>query len=127
MAVLWKPQEDVFTFKVKQPTESPTTKRNVLSTIATLFHPLQLLAPFTVRAKMIMQEIWTVGLDWNETLANDLKVKWNAWFNELCELQSIHIPRCLGLPNPNSTFFPTPRKVLMQPLHICSASTTIKT
>ena len=89
LGVLWKPQEDVFTFKVKQPTESPTTKRNVLSTIATLFDSLQLL-----------QEIWTAGLDWDETLPNDLKVKWNAWFNELCELQSIHIPRRLRLPNP---------------------------
>ena len=89
--MLSKSQEDVFTFKVKRPTESPTTKRNVLSTIATLFDLLQLLAPFTVRAKMIMQEVWIADLDWDETLPNDLKVKWNAWFNELCELQSIHI------------------------------------
>ena len=62
LGVLWKPQEDEFTFQVKKPkpTEVPT-KRSVLSSIATLFDPLQLLTPFTVRAKIMMQEIWTAG------------------------------------------------------------------
>ena len=60
LGVLWKPCEDTFTFQVKQPKMAEdTTKRNVLSAIATLFDPLQLLSPFTVRAKILMQEIWT--------------------------------------------------------------------
>ena len=85
-------------FKVKQPKEEDPTKRNVLSAIATLFGPLQLLAPFTLRAKVLMQEIWTAGLDWDDPLPDKLKTKWNVWINELRDLSNFHIPRCIRLP-----------------------------
>ena len=35
------------------------TKRRVLSIAAKVFDPLGLLEPFTVRAKMMLQELWT--------------------------------------------------------------------
>ena len=95
LGVLWKSQEDAFTFKVKQPKEVDPTKRNVLSAIATVFDPLQLLAPFTLRAKVLMQEIWTAGLDWDDPLPDNLKTKWNVWINELRELSNFHILRCI--------------------------------
>ena len=48
--LLWEAERDVFTFHVKPPDVSKKpTKRNVLSTIATLFDPLQFLSLFTVR------------------------------------------------------------------------------
>ena len=103
LGLLWKSQEDAFTFKVKQPKEEDPTKRNVLSAIATLFDPLQLLAPFTLRAKVLMQEIWTAGLDWDDTLPDNLKTKWNVWINEHRELSNFHIPRCIRLPDPIET------------------------
>ena len=48
LGVLRKADEDVFTFQVETPeTKNILTMRNVLSAIATLFDPLQFLAPFT--------------------------------------------------------------------------------
>ena len=57
------------------------TKRNFLSKIATLFDPLGLLAPFLIRAKMLMQEVWIHGLDWDEKLSQELSSKVTKWFN----------------------------------------------
>ena len=54
---MWEAKRDVFTFQVQQ----PLANRNVLSSIASLFDPLQFLAPFTVRAKVLTQEIWMAG------------------------------------------------------------------
>ncbi|XP_028416851.1 uncharacterized protein LOC114541063 [Dendronephthya gigantea] len=85
--VLWKTKEDIFTFKVEIPeTKGSLTKRNVLSAIATLFDPLQFLAPFTVRVKVLMQEIWMAGIGWEDVLLIQLQMKWKQWHSELPEL-----------------------------------------
>jgi hypothetical protein len=104
LGVLWKAKDDVFSFNVEK-LEKPElmTKRAVLSKIATIFDPLQLLSPFTVRAKIIMQEIWTAGIGWDEHLPDDLSAKWKAWSDELTDLSLFEVPRCLRLPTPSDT------------------------
>ena len=81
LGVMWEAERDFFTFQVQQPliNNKAPTKRNVLSAIASLFDPLQFLALFTVRAKVLMQEIWMAGVDWDEELPENLKVKWEKW------------------------------------------------
>jgi len=48
LGVMWETERDVFTFQVQQPLvdDKLPTKRYVLSAIASLFDPLQFLAPF---------------------------------------------------------------------------------
>ncbi len=87
LGVLWRAEEDVFTFQVEIPeTKGNLTKRNVLSAIATLIDPLQFLAPFTLRAKVLMQEIWMAGIGWDDPLPSQLQTKWLQWKAELPEL-----------------------------------------
>ena len=64
---MWHASEDVFTF-VSHDTEQEYewTKKNFLSKIAALFDALGLLTPFLIRAKMLMQEVWIHGLDWDK-------------------------------------------------------------
>ena len=61
LAVIWIADEDVFIFKSK-PIEPQLklTKRSVIKKIATLFDPLGFLSPFTIVAKILMQEIWII-------------------------------------------------------------------
>ena len=81
---MWKAQREVFVFQVEQPNASKKpTKWNVLSTIAALYDLLQLLSRFIVRAKILMQEIWMAGLDWDDVLPDNLTTKWNSWVLEL--------------------------------------------
>ena len=86
----------IITFKETAPDDSMVyTKRNFLKKIATLFDPIGFLAPFTIRAKMLLQDMWTKGLDWDDELTEPLFNSARAWFGELSELKHIRIPRCL--------------------------------
>ena len=87
LRVLWCPMEDVFKFQVNQPAEEhDQTKRGSLKTIATLFDPLGLLTPYTVRAKILLQEMWASGVDWDESLSGNLSLQATQQFNELAAL-----------------------------------------
>ena len=93
LGVLWEPKGDVFTFRVEPPDTSKVhTKHNVLSAIAAVYDPLQFLSPFFVRTKILMQEIWRAGLDWDDSLSSDLSIKWKDWSTELSQLSNVIIP-----------------------------------
>ena len=92
LGIMWLASEDVFTFVChmgKQ--ETQWTKQNFLSKIATLFDPLGLLSPFLIRAKILMQQLWLNGLEWDERLPQELFTKENTWFAELSILSEIKI------------------------------------
>ena len=44
------------------------SKINFLKKIATLLDPVGCLAPYTIRAKMLLQDMWTASIDWGEVL-----------------------------------------------------------
>ena len=99
LAVLRDPKEDIFKFQIQQPKlpNESLTKREFLKKTATLFDPLGLLAPYTVRARIFLQEMWTSGVDWDEDVPVDIANKAWSWFQELEGLPEIRIPRCLRL------------------------------
>jgi hypothetical protein len=66
LGVGWDTQRDNFVFIVRQ-RPSAQTRRQLLSIIASLFDPLGFLAPFLVRAKILLQRIWQLGLTWDLT------------------------------------------------------------
>ncbi|XP_068760347.1 uncharacterized protein [Montipora capricornis] len=99
LGVLWWPMDDVFKFQVNLPGKSHNqTKRSFLKKIATLFDPLGLLSPYTMRAKVLLQEMWASGVDWDEPISTILSLRASQWFDELAVLPSLHIPRCLRTP-----------------------------
>ena len=52
-------------------------------------------AEVALRAKVLLQEMWVSGVDWDEPVGGDLSMKAVQWFNELLSLPSLHIPRRL--------------------------------
>ena len=76
LGIIWHVSEDVFNFVSHvMEQECEWTKQNFLNKIATLFDTLGLLAPFLVRAKISMQEVWIHELDWDERLSQELSAK----------------------------------------------------
>ena len=71
------------------------TKRNFLKRIATLIDPIGFIAPFTISAKEMLQDMWTTGLEWHEELTESLTISAREWFDELTYLKQLQIPRCL--------------------------------
>ena len=98
LGVTWLPGEDVFTFNANPPEKDfPLTKRNFLKKIAKLFDLLGFLAPFIIHAKILLQEMWAAGMDWDDLFLGDLASKARKWFKELEDLPTIKVPRCLRL------------------------------
>ena len=65
----------------------------MLSLIASLFDPIEFLAPFLVRAKILLQQVWQCGIGWDDVLPSELLKEWSKWQEELDGISQFRIPR----------------------------------
>ena len=70
------------------------TKRQFLSILMSIFDPLGLIAPFTIQGRILMQEVWTNGIGWDNLLLENEFEKWKQWLIDLENIKSCRIPRC---------------------------------
>jgi hypothetical protein len=61
--------------------------------IARIYDPLRLLAPVIVRAKILLQRVWALKVDWDESLPSDLHSEWKRYYSQLTLLNNIRFPR----------------------------------
>ncbi|GFX84848.1 uncharacterized protein TNCV_4996801 [Trichonephila clavipes] len=93
LGIIWSPQFDYFSFKTVVNCRESYKKREVLSIIARLFDPLGFLGPILTKAKLILQKLWVLKLEWNEPLSNPIAKEWNDFVSTLPVIQNIHVPR----------------------------------
>ncbi|XP_055944365.1 uncharacterized protein LOC129975327 [Argiope bruennichi] len=99
LGIAWKAKTDCFTFKVDLQHNAHPTKRSVLSIIARLFDPLGLLGPVITKAKIFMQQLWLLKIDWGEMLPEKEASEWQEFVTSLRNLNDINIERCIVIPN----------------------------
>lgn len=101
LGVVWKPVDDVFCFatvskrefmKVLDGEECPT-KRIVLSFVMAQFDPVGFLTPITVRGKMLIQDLWRTGCEWDERIDEASHEKWLRWIKMMRNIGALKIPR----------------------------------
>ena len=90
--ILWKNRGTET--KVK---DNEWTKRLILRAAASVFDPLGLISPFTVRAKVLLQRIWNLKISWDEPLPDEIIKKWFDWLGDVFLISQIKIPRWSGL------------------------------
>ena len=73
----------------------PMTKRNVLKKIAGVFDPLGFTVSFVMKGKMLLQELWFRGYDWDDIIKDDIVYKIGAWLQHPGFLSVVKVPRCL--------------------------------
>ncbi|XP_065089784.1 uncharacterized protein LOC135710976 [Ochlerotatus camptorhynchus] len=95
LGLLWDPSADVFLFRMQSNSESPEnyTKRIVLSDTAKIFDPLGLLEPVTVLAKLFIQQLWSLELNWDDPLPTELEAAWRRFKDQLQQINEIRVPR----------------------------------
>ena len=98
LGMYWHTERDAFTYCLKFVKFAPTkkfvpTKREVLSTVMSVFDPLGFLAHFVVYAKMLLQEVWRFKVGWDDPLPPALRRKWFQWLNKLPKVERVFIPR----------------------------------
>ncbi|XP_064627878.1 uncharacterized protein LOC135487738 [Lineus longissimus] len=98
LGVLWQAKEDQFSFTATPVEDNFTlTKRTFLQKLAKVFDPMGFISPYIIRGKILMQEIWTTGVGWDDRNLECLEQKAQCWFDDLRDLGLIKIPRCLRL------------------------------
>ena len=115
LGVCWRPVEDLFCFKVTlnfsgkrklhtepdieshQLTErfpAKLTKRMILSQINSIYEPLGLAGPFTVRAKIMKRKLWmseAEWLNWDDPVSDECRADWNTFFSDLFIMNNIRV------------------------------------
>ncbi|XP_045032124.1 uncharacterized protein LOC123474258 [Daphnia magna] len=94
LGVLYDSESDSLIFDVKTDFEA-STKRRILSAVSTLYDPLGFLSPVILSAKRILQELWLVGVDWDDQVPEVIQHQWNMWTTNLSQLEAFKIPRAL--------------------------------
>ena len=88
LGMKWIASIDCFSFEgMMVPNDLRVTKRVILSFIARLFDPLGFLSPFIMLAKCLFQEIWKLGLDWDEEVPVSIQkhfLHWVTGIEKLC-------------------------------------------
>ena len=74
-----------------------------------MFDPLGLLSPVTVRAKILIQDLWTGEFDWDEPVPEMISSTWRNIATDIQEAAEIEIPRF---------FFPTSGSTKELTLHV---------
>ncbi|XP_072761230.1 uncharacterized protein [Anoplolepis gracilipes] len=97
LGLCWNSLSDTFQFSVASSIQSTVTKRIILSTIAKVFDPLGLLAPVTITAKIIMQELWSIKLGWDNPLPLSTSKKWIQFMELLQDISKLNFPRWISL------------------------------
>ena len=94
----WNTQDDVLMFTNGSSIlteEDPQTKRSLISLYARVFDPMGLLTPFLMIPKLLFQELWARGLDWDQSLDPSIAESWEMWKHELANVDQIKITRWL--------------------------------
>ncbi|XP_043471613.1 uncharacterized protein LOC122504525 [Leptopilina heterotoma] len=69
------------------------TKRQMLAVIMSIYDPLGILLPFTIKGKLLLQNVWRSKIGWDEELLKNEYVQWQEWIADLTKMEDYRIPR----------------------------------
>lgn len=88
LGLQWLPSIDWFTYKISLlDTSVIPTKRALLSTISRIFDPCGLLS------SVVFYELWTLGINWDFHLPDEIIGNWNNFIQTLPRLQKLSLNR----------------------------------
>ncbi|XP_062704582.1 uncharacterized protein LOC134286899 [Aedes albopictus] len=94
LGLRWEPATDLLSFKQPKWKEYSTlTKREILSQISSLFDPLGLIGPTISKAKILLQSLWKLHLDWDTPVPPAVVSEWLDIQQKFTGLVHLRIPR----------------------------------
>lgn len=93
LGINWDVNEDKIKFKVKI-ADQPLTRRGILSIVSSIFDPLGLVSPITLRAKAIVQNLCRQKLGWDDQIPLMNQIEWKNWLGTLPHLENVSVNRC---------------------------------
>ena len=93
LGLQWSVESDTLHFSYTS-IDRQLSRRSVLATVASLYDPLGLIAPYTLQGKKILQRMCSKGTGWDDPPSEDLLPTWETWKADLKQLKHLTIPRC---------------------------------
>ncbi|XP_026331550.1 uncharacterized protein LOC113238917, partial [Hyposmocoma kahamanoa] len=99
LGLVWDTKKDTLRLKIRenlldeQNTKQIQCKREVLSTIASVYDPCGFCSPLILPAKLLLQQLWENKLKWDTLLPEELKQKWDEVADSLRMVRNVAIPR----------------------------------
>ncbi|XP_052263633.1 uncharacterized protein LOC127866840 [Dreissena polymorpha] len=94
LGVLWNVNDDTINFKVKLE-DRPVTRRGMLSIVSSIYDPLGLVSPVTLRAKAILQSLCREKIGWDDVAPQISGNEWRRWLSSQQHLENVAVKRCL--------------------------------
>ncbi|XP_062698516.1 uncharacterized protein LOC134284162 [Aedes albopictus] len=115
LGMWWCTSTDAFTFKISWNRydkellngQRCPTKREIPRVLMTIFDPLGLIAHYLMFLKILLQEVWRSGVEWDEQLQDESFEKWKQWLQILPQVEQTSIPRCFRIHTSLDTDFDT--------------------
>lgn len=91
LGMRWNIEEDKFVWEVSDKlmsatSKKPVTRRNIVSVVYSLFNPLGFIAPYIMKAKLILQMLSRKKIGWDEPLEENENEQWTRWLDDLGKL-----------------------------------------
>jgi hypothetical protein len=96
LGIPWDTENDLWNFKFP-PTDGVSTKRTLLSTIASMFDPNGWCSPTLLAVKQLQARAWTAKYDWDDPLSDSLIEEWGRLTNEWKDTRIVLPRRCFPL------------------------------
>lgn len=94
LGIKWDVCTDQFWFEsVKK--DKPLTRRGILSVVSSLYDPLGLVAPLTLPAKLLLQDLCREKHGWDDQIGEHRITQWQDWLSELDRISELRVARCL--------------------------------
>lgn len=94
LGLLWCVESDTFKFKLALK-EQPHTRRGILSMVSSIYDPLGFLAPLTLSAKLLLQDMCRRNYEWDDEIHPILQQQWAKWLRDLERVKAFEVERCL--------------------------------
>lgn len=95
LGVKWNVARDLFCFTCDLEIPDFVTRRQMLSVVSSIYDPLGLLSPATVRGKMLLQEAVRMKLPWDQPVPLELFCEWKKWLNCMNQVGELCVERCI--------------------------------
>ena len=69
------------------------TKRGIISFLCSVFNPLGFITPHLLKPMLIIQEVWKLKINWDETLLQNLRDRFKLWMDQIANIPKIEVKR----------------------------------
>lgn len=98
LGISWNTRNDKICYTAREiETSGIISKRKILSEIAKIYDPLGLLGPVILYAKQLMQDLWRSQVHWDESVPQNIHLKWFEFSQQFKTIDNISFDRELFL------------------------------